>query len=627
MMNVTFNNEKNGIEVRFESKPSESVLSGLKDHGFRWSNKQRMWFAKKTEDRVHYINSLLSEFDVDANCSFNEKDNPTNQKQTDLWELTRIPDDINNVNKDLSVKEIAAVIRKHIKQRFTMCRFSITCGGSYSAHSINVDLLSSPFEKGSYELNAIIDYVCKYVNSFRYCTDYDPYGDYGSSYNFYSVRSNDIVSYGYDQRAMSDEEAAMVEDFLNKKKEFDAAELVREELELQASIEKQKKDAEIYMAKMEIREKNRNIVENSVETKDVEYFAINCFTTNTRKEDSIDGYFSESEDGTLEYRRETCKVAREVYMDKDVYEIFSKQLMDDYSFLEGMGGSRTEDYRISTNTDFQRMSDTERSTVEWYNIECVAVFCEGELKCIVDPQGFSYARYVYFIDDESKISKEYTFNQVISREEYEANCAAAECLEDISFNVIVNNNLRSVWDNEAFDEYERLMVQEMKKVNYKLHAGAVRAIKEDGEFKTAMYKLLKDIEGIQYQFENTGLEQDQKITIINISDFGGIVSKKVIFKKFETGDYAQYKAVKMTARPEGKRKDYYLWLYNDVIIYDGWIDIPEELLWDVSVSNGMICKKSRFLSCDQKQYDVIIEYFMKIGKKPIINTYNSIVEQ
>ena len=41
---------KDGIEIRFgDSKPTEQVRDLLKAHGYRWSSKQKMWYAIATE--------------------------------------------------------------------------------------------------------------------------------------------------------------------------------------------------------------------------------------------------------------------------------------------------------------------------------------------------------------------------------------------------------------------------------------------------------------------------------------------------------------------------------------------------------------------------------------------------
>ena len=53
-VNITLNEEKNGIEIRFSDKPTTEVIEALKSNGFRWSSKQKMWFAKQTQERIEF---------------------------------------------------------------------------------------------------------------------------------------------------------------------------------------------------------------------------------------------------------------------------------------------------------------------------------------------------------------------------------------------------------------------------------------------------------------------------------------------------------------------------------------------------------------------------------------------
>lgn len=46
---VTYNDEKNGIELRFNSKPSDDIRSMLKTARFRWSRRLSLWYAKNTD--------------------------------------------------------------------------------------------------------------------------------------------------------------------------------------------------------------------------------------------------------------------------------------------------------------------------------------------------------------------------------------------------------------------------------------------------------------------------------------------------------------------------------------------------------------------------------------------------
>lgn len=58
MCKVNINSALNGIELSFDSKPDATVLTTLKENGFRWHNKKKMWYAKITDDRMIIANSL-----------------------------------------------------------------------------------------------------------------------------------------------------------------------------------------------------------------------------------------------------------------------------------------------------------------------------------------------------------------------------------------------------------------------------------------------------------------------------------------------------------------------------------------------------------------------------------------
>lgn len=54
------NEEKNGIELYFSEKPSEAIREQLKRMGFKWS-RLGFWYAKKTDERLNFVQSLLSD--------------------------------------------------------------------------------------------------------------------------------------------------------------------------------------------------------------------------------------------------------------------------------------------------------------------------------------------------------------------------------------------------------------------------------------------------------------------------------------------------------------------------------------------------------------------------------------
>ena len=56
---IKLNEDKNGIEIYFTSKPSEEVRTALKSNGFRWSKYNKCWYAKKSGETIKFANSLI----------------------------------------------------------------------------------------------------------------------------------------------------------------------------------------------------------------------------------------------------------------------------------------------------------------------------------------------------------------------------------------------------------------------------------------------------------------------------------------------------------------------------------------------------------------------------------------
>lgn len=619
MLNITLNNDKNGIELRFDQKPSAEVLEAIKGAGFRWSGKQKMWYAKQSETTIAIANELAK------SEGFFIPDEELNQKKNeiyDLWALTRTEGIENHFEKYhiYDNKEIAAQIRKHLRERFPMCKWSVTKDGY---NSIHVYLLSSPFAIDSEAVKAIVHYAYEFAQSFNYDNS-DSMTDY-FDVNFYGVYESDIASsYHYEQREANVAEYNVEQDFLTKKAAFDAEKREREEREFQERMAQMEVERAESAKREAERQRRHEIIESGAVVQDANYFVLGCDTTNTRKEDSVNGYTDDcGGEYEVKHHRENCKVARNVYFDSATYEMFANQLLDDYSFLAGMGGSATDDNRVNCDEDYQRMSKEERETVEWYNIECVAIYCDNVLKLVINPEGYNYARYVYFVDKESSIVKKYNSNKGISDDESEKNKSLAKSIEEVSANIIVTNNWHSTWNTEHFNEYKQLMKEWIYVNDFKFSVNVVRAISIP-DLKTAMYRLLTEVDGIQEQFSRAGLIENQKITIVRMNEFGGMSTTRGYFKSYTNTTYAQYdNAVKLVFRPERKRNDYYIHLYRDVLIFDGWVEIPENLLWEDVKSNtpGCSIRRTKFLSCDKSQYNVILEYFKNNGIEPLINTY------
>lgn len=604
-MLITLNTEKNGIELRFDTKPNTDIITAIKEAGFRWSGKQRMWYAKQNDETVALANQIS-----ESEGNFEYK--PKTETNIDLWSLTRTEGIEDNYGKTrtTNTKEIAANIRKHLRNRFSMCKWSVTS----DYNSIRVELLESSFSRNSEALKAIVNYAYTYAQSWNY-NNSDLMTDY-FDVNFYSTCK---VSYNYNQRECKPNETELETDFLAKKSEFDAEQKKQEKERIKKGVEEYKiRQAEYKKAEAE-RQKKIHRIEKNAEIKMVDYTILNAILK-ANKDDNLD----HTEIYDKKQCRETCQVSREVHFTTEVYALFEKQLMSDYSFFDGMGGSRTDDRRIQSSIDYDMMTEEERKTVEWYNIDCVAIYCDGELKLIVDPQGYNYARYVYVYDEQSQKVDTYHSDYGISEEEHQHNIELAETIEDVSTEIISQNEIKKTWQDEDFDLYKACMKEWIYANKFKLNAGIVRAITIP-ELKTVMYKVLTEIDSIAEQFKNTNLEAGQRITIVKYSDFGMMSVSKVTFHSYEIGQYAQYdNSVKMTFKPHRKKGLYYKWFYGDVIIYNGWYDLPDTVLFDISYKEHCITQKSKWASFDRKQYDAILEYFAEQGLKPIINTYKPV---
>lgn len=58
MTTLTLNQSLNGIELKFEGKPVMGILSELKENGFRWHPKKKIWYAKQTPERLELAQEI-----------------------------------------------------------------------------------------------------------------------------------------------------------------------------------------------------------------------------------------------------------------------------------------------------------------------------------------------------------------------------------------------------------------------------------------------------------------------------------------------------------------------------------------------------------------------------------------
>lgn len=108
---------------------------------------------------------------------------------------------------------------------------------------------------------------------------------------------------------------------------------------------------------------------------------------------------------------------------------------------------------------------------------------------------------------------------------------------------------------------------------------------------------------LQAAFFRAKLQHDKRYTIVLIGDFGFPCSIPFTFDYAKCDTYAQYNdVVRAVFTPAKKRKQRCLTLYNrDFLIYDGWRELPDELVFEVNhLGNGIVTKGSKYSSFDDR---------------------------
>lgn len=333
---ITQNQERNGIELRFNSRPAAQVLEALKTGGFRWSSRNKLWYARRNDQTLALANAIASGEGFSSDTT-----NNLTTRNYDLWELTRTDSIGSHFDGNARPREIAASFRAHVKPRFPMCRFSVT--SDYD--SVSVSVKSSPFEKDSDELNAVFNYLKAYLASFNHREPGNPYQDYHDCH-FYGFVS---LAFDYRQTEITVAVHNMREDFQAKQAAFEQAEAQRRQREYEAYQRQQEIEAQKREAQRKVDAANRQMIEASARVVDgVDYFVNHLVDPGISKLNTVAEYFRcmDEEPG---YKRETrARVSREVHMSAEHYALFRNMLLHDWAFIAATGGSETQDQRVNS---------------------------------------------------------------------------------------------------------------------------------------------------------------------------------------------------------------------------------------------------------------------------------------
>ena len=401
----TLNAEKNGVEIRFDSKPAAAILETIKAAGYRWSRARRLWWAKQSPKALETAQAV-AEGRADAQAP------QSTAPALDLWERTRWTpgpggDECHahtvgsNYTRGMSNKEIAATVKRHLTQRFPGTKWSATTQGY---NSIDLYLKASPYHnerhyetrrewaEKSPELSAILQYAESLLNSYNY-NDSDSMTDY-FDVNFYDSVG---VYYDYQQTEPTESQRAEIEQFRARMEEEKRKEEERREQEWKEEQGRRAIEAQ-EAAKRE--EERHAIIADLTAAATVralepseQYIILNA--PFARKAADLEAARQAVEENAVDVS--DCIILEEITAPAAILDKWGECggiLYDIPELFRAVGGARTFDGRITSMTDYHQMDKAERETVKWYTLAAAIYTDTGDLWAVVDDEGYHYARYI-----------------------------------------------------------------------------------------------------------------------------------------------------------------------------------------------------------------------------------------
>lgn len=458
MCKFYLNNELNGIELSFNSKPEKATLEAVKAHGFKWHNVKKVWYAKQTADRLTFAETI-------GNLEKIETGTATRAPKAQPEKINL--EGLENLKKTCYGSDFAKVLRQELKNRgikgVTIRSNRAGYSDSYTVTitTTNDDYRSIEEVKERVNLNSefltAFDRGIFYNNSWHYykeleamtageketafyswltqtyykVTSINHYHASRENYamftkqafdritaiikivNAYNYDNSDLMSDYFDVGFYLDVDIKQPESLLIREtmteEERKALEAEREEEARQAEqdrirFEEERKQAEKARKEREEAEK-RNLEEIAQNTTvvdcDPEY--ITALVGGIGKEATL----SELAE-TINGCRANCTdavITRKVYFaTKTAFNAFCAMFLYDFEFLSGKGGTASNDVRLKDFETLSKLTEEQRQTIKFFCNDCVAVFDHNnELRLIIDPQGYNYARYTYTPTEESEI--------------------------------------------------------------------------------------------------------------------------------------------------------------------------------------------------------------------------------
>lgn len=458
MMNLVINEELNGIEISFSDKPSAATIESLKAAGYRWHRVKKLWYAKNTAERMALAQAITGGADAPATIAPKAAKvetinmdgvghKPKTAHGADFAKVMREEFKARGV-KGVSVRcnrggwtdSITITVKatpedfasvEEMTQRYMLGEFACDIQRKGVYVGANQEYLDySMWEKMTDAEQAATH--AQYVKeaAARFSSIYATHGMRDSRNSYYELttafynkllkvseiamqwnwdNSDSMTDYfdtgyyldidvkkcdGFEVREkMTDEERRAYLDEIREEEERQAAELAAWKAEQARREGECKKAEERRMAS------RQNIAENITVQDLTEEEQIFCsgLLGGIGKESTLDELKERAD------RPQEALITRAVYFDTiEAFNDFCGLFLDDFEWLEGMGGTSSEDVRLSDYDQYLKLTADQRESVHFYSTNCVGVYVGGKLTLVIDPQGYSYARYVYLVTDDTE---------------------------------------------------------------------------------------------------------------------------------------------------------------------------------------------------------------------------------
>lgn len=448
MANITLNNEKNGIEVTFESKPAQATIDQLKQNGFRWSPKKKLWYAKQTTARMEFTATLGEVPAVAPAPAYSINMEGVGSKKyfgagAELAKTIREElkargvkgctvrvnhyDSI-TVTVKATAEDMASIEEAMLRHTYANFTHEIDCFGGYGVYDGSKWIYSADFERMTDEEREgayyrYVDYSIKHFNEFSYYHHDHNRNQWELTEAFYNkcycilqianqwnYDNSDSMTDYFDRGYYLTIAIKKPEDFEPRATMTDAERVAykeeqerkeREEAEALKALQEEQERARIEHEQHEkwVKE-SEELIYNDVHIEDLEEAIYMSNLTGAHGKECCYEELMQDLDTTRSHEALITRIVS--FTSQEAFVRFNKLYLNSFDFIAGTGGTATEDIRFNDMEEYNKLTAAQRDTIKWYMKDCVLIRLNGIDKLVIDAEGASYARYVYIVTEDTK---------------------------------------------------------------------------------------------------------------------------------------------------------------------------------------------------------------------------------